>query len=370
MDALLALQEQLARVAESARGASAARDSPGAMTPVLIRIEQLLDEIRASARAIAASAAEPELRRQRTDDFRVKVEAEDAVDYSDTETEDDAANDQILDPPVCVGLKRPRDDEQEGKSGQVENKRERHLERQLAKSVNAYVWAVKEANELGASDGKEQVKKTLENMKRCCTTAMHNMLPFVSHGGVVSNEVAVTFRDATLTLRDIVEKHLEHDEMGSKWINATASSIGLVLARAKRASEQPAALTDTRLESVKSALADHGQPDFLRKMELLIERTISNGELDPDRIEKPLGKLASFYRNDLKAAIKLQKKAPRSEENWYRFSLVSDELTKWIHLVKLATTPPKLRAHLSTFEQHLKGFAKRNPGRVPVLLLQ
>ncbi|KAG6590850.1 uncharacterized protein IUM83_19078 [Phytophthora cinnamomi] len=118
MDRLLEVQQQLTRLAaglaEHSQLANSSLPPAAAMTPILIHIEQLLDEIRASTRAVVAKASksrQPEPRpakRLKTADFRVNLESEDVVDYeSETETEDEAVVDQVVD----------ADELKQGKSG-------------------------------------------------------------------------------------------------------------------------------------------------------------------------------------------------------------------------------------------------------------
>ncbi|KAG7376228.1 hypothetical protein PHYPSEUDO_013999 [Phytophthora pseudosyringae] len=131
MDLLLDVQLQLSRVAAGITRhgpplSSAPAPPTASVTPVLIHIEQLLDEIRAATRAIVAKASQPPrstdtlaAKPLANEDFRVKLESDDVVDYeSETETEDEATagpektNGETF---HGVGVKRSREGEGEEK---------------------------------------------------------------------------------------------------------------------------------------------------------------------------------------------------------------------------------------------------------------
>ncbi|KAG6958653.1 hypothetical protein JG688_00010418, partial [Phytophthora aleatoria] len=151
------------------------------MTPVLIHIEQLLDEIRSATRAIVAEAST-----QRTEestvtktaeyeDFRIKLESEDLVDYeSETETEDEAAVEQEKEKQDehelmgGIGVKRSREDEDQGKEEEPGLKRQEldvvpkaNHESRLRDNLASFVRQARECLELSEDEAAPTVWKAI-----------------------------------------------------------------------------------------------------------------------------------------------------------------------------------------------------------------
>ncbi|KAF1783213.1 hypothetical protein JG687_00004141 [Phytophthora cactorum] len=198
------------------------------------------------------------------------------------------------------------------------------------------------------------------------------MVRLIQDGGNISDNIAVDFRDAVVLLPSIIERHQEKKKVSQNYIAGTAKRIAEVVAHAKKNWDVPLCLTDPQLESTPRILTevwDSSGPNLLSKMENLIERLSCIGALEPDRMEKPLGKLASIFCKDIQTC-KQKNNRPRAEEDWSRFARIAEVLAEWVRLAERATEPPKLRPHLVRFDRQIKGFAKKNPGRIPPTLLE
>ncbi|EGZ19092.1 hypothetical protein PHYSODRAFT_297762 [Phytophthora sojae] len=423
MDKLPDIQQQLSRiaadVAEHSQLDSVAPSPAAEMTPVLIHIEQLLDEIRASTRAIVAKASRqgrPEPRptkRRRTDDFRVKLESEDVVDYeSETETEDEAAADQTGDAEEMDEGEKEEGEEEEGEEEEEhdddddtgdagglagsklqEGKSEEHgdefeekphkrmldpeaaaaLEKQLRKSVKSYLAITRKVADVDEKTDLNRAEQVMAIVGRWSGASMIQLLKLLRGGGVPSVEVATDFCDATVLLPSTIAVHRSQQGMNQKWFSLTMKRIQQISALAKANCDIPKCLSDAKLDVTRERLQEHStntKTDFLRQMEVYIERMKSqDGVLEPDRVEKRVGKLASLFHHDFKLCSK-RKTPPRTEENWRRFAQIGEVLAEWILVGERATSGPNLPAHLESFERQLRGFAKKNPGRVPASLLQ
>ncbi|ETO61695.1 hypothetical protein F444_20323 [Phytophthora nicotianae P1976] len=391
MDVLLNVEQQLVRVADAlmlpSNYSHASRvPSAAILTPVLIHIEQLLDEIRSKTRAIVAQAS-----RQRTEeltntknaefeDLRIKLETQDLVDYdSETETEDEAAvekekegENELM---TGVGVKRSRDDETE-KAEEPKLKRQElavvRNRNRLRDNVAIFVKQAKKCSELREDEEAATVRKAMTTLMHRSSLSLKGMVGLIQDGGNISEAIAADFRDAVVLLPTVIERHQEKRKISRNWIEGTTKSIAQVVAHAKKNADVPACLADPQLEAMPRSITEiwaSSGPDLLRKMENYIEQLTRFGALEPDRMEKPLGKLASIFRKDIQTC-KQKNSASRTEEDWSRFARIAEVLVEWICLAERATEPPNLRPHLLRFDRQIKGFAKKNPGRIPPNLIE
>ncbi|KAL4172408.1 hypothetical protein KRP22_007572 [Phytophthora ramorum] len=355
------------------------------MTPVLIRIEQLLDEIRVCTRSIVASASQKiRAEKKRTqpierEDFRLKLESGDVVDYdSETETEDEGKEEEKGEEPVdTVGVKRSRDAEDGDIQEEPKLKRSKGGKvaldnNSLCKLVRLYVQSAEECCVLKKGERLPIVKKAMNKVAKSTTTSMNTMLEFIRDGGVPSEDAATDFRDATILLPSIIARCRNERKITNKWITATTKNIAEITALARENACLPTCLSDQQLVETQFAITkvwnDPG-PELLRKMEIFIDCMSKPGSLNPECMGKPLGKLASLFRNDVKAC-KPASKSSRTEKDWTRFATIGEVLADWIQQSERATRSPMLRPHLLGFDRQLQGFAKCHPGRVPASLLE
>ncbi|KAF4132546.1 hypothetical protein GN958_ATG18276 [Phytophthora infestans] len=395
MDVLLNIEQQLARVIDAIAvpGTTHASQvpSPSTMTPVLIHIEQLLDKIRSATRAIVAEASQ-----QRTedltatkaaefDDFRIKLETEDIVDYeSETETEDEAPVEQEKEKgdehkrvSGLIGVKRSRENEEEKEQEPALKRQERastsksNTENRLGDNLARLLQQARKCLELSEEAAVQTVWKAITKLMHLSSLSLNGMVSLIQDGGAIGQAIAVDFRDAVLLLPSIIERHQKKRKVSQSWIAGISKSIAEVVAHAKDNSDVPACLADPQLEATSQNLTeirDSSGPDLLRKMENLIYHLTRKDVLEPDRMEKPLGKLASIFRKDMQTCKK--KKTPRTDEDWGRFYRIAEILAEWIRLAERASEPPELRPHLRRFDRQIKGFVKKNPGRIPPTLLE
>ncbi|KAE9285820.1 hypothetical protein PF008_g26817 [Phytophthora fragariae] len=397
MDKLLDIQLQLSRiaadVADPSHLKSASLSPVAVMTPVLIVIEQLLDEIRVSTRAIVAKALEHRqleprpTKRLRTDDFRVELQSEDVVDdESETETQDEATGYQVAE------AEEMKQEENEDDANEVDTVTgEAHckprestldpnaaaeLEKQIKKCVKSYTNITRKAAELNDKADANQVGRAMSTIARWSSVSMTKLLKLIEGGGVPSVEVANDFCDATVMLPAITDRHRSERSMNHKWYSTVIQMIEQITAIAKINTQLPRCLSDLKLDTTLQQLKEQWatiEPDLLHKMEGYISRVKSQpGALESDRIGKTVGKLASLFRHDCRLSSRGRKPStiPRTEECWTRFAQIGEVLAEWILLCEQATSKSKLPAQLPCFERKLRGFAKSNPGRVPASLLQ
>ncbi|GMF21021.1 unnamed protein product [Phytophthora lilii] len=364
METLLEVQRQLARVAADMHPPSAGAPAPhAALTPVLIHIEQLLDEIRAAARAVVAAA-------HVAPDFRRVLEAEDVVDYeSETETEDETEDTQSQEPATGKRPAEAAEDEPEPKRQMTHDNKPQEQDHKLARKVSKFFELAQQV-----SESEDQAEETLlTKLKGSFTVSTTHMLTVLEGGGVPSEHVAMLFRDASLLLCDAITKYRDGRGMTQKWVVGTLQKLGNVVKSAKCKPRELAALIDEKLQMRLYVLQEQWKEvrsNDLGKMQQFIDRVMADGKLEADQVARPLAKLACFFRTDLKTCTRLHRTSPRTEEEWVRFSQISEILAQWIHLVQQASSPPKLQPYLSTFQNHLNCFAKKNPGRVPNTLLE
>ncbi|KAI9991629.1 hypothetical protein PInf_016972 [Phytophthora infestans] len=362
MDVLLNIEQQLARVIDAIAvpGTTHASQvpSPSTMTPVLIHIEQLLDKIRSATRAIVAEASQQKTedltatKAAEFDDFRIKLETEDIVDYeSETETEDEAPVEQ----------EKEKGDEHKRVSGLIgvkrsrENEEEKEQEPALKRQERASTSKSNTENRLG-----DNLARLLQQARKCLELSEEAALQ------TVWKAITKLMHLSSLSLNGMKKR-----KVSQNWIAGIAKSIAEVVAHAKDDSDVPACLADPQLEATSQNLTeirDSSGPDLLRKMENLIYHLTRIDVLEPDRMEKPLGKLASIFRKDMQTCKK--KKTPRTDEDWSRFYRIAEILAEWIRLAERASELPELRPHLRRFDRQIKGFVKKNPGRIPPTLLE
>ncbi|OWZ08596.1 hypothetical protein PHMEG_00018831 [Phytophthora megakarya] len=388
MEVLLDVQLQLSHVVADVTLRSQANgfsSSPVAMTPVLINIEQLLDDIRAATRLIVANASThrvtepPRATPMEIDDFRIKLESEDVVDYeseTETENENEESEDERNE---NIGVKRHREEEEVETDEEPDTKRQEsaiynEADSKSAKLVKEYLESAKSCSILDIDVELTTLQKKITHLAGLTTRSMLQMVRSLQAGKNPSVNIATDFRDATVLLPKIVTRHHERRNMSSKWLTTTTKSIGQILAFGKKRPEVPKCLSDPRLVYTQGTLSKmdgfaRSPPNLLDNMEKLIKHLSDIGVLEPDRMEGPLGKLASIFRKYF-TSLKSPNTPVPTEQDWSRFTTIANVLTDWIHLAQQAKTPPKLRPPLAGFERQLKGFKKVNPGRIPDSLLQ
>ncbi|KAL3660555.1 hypothetical protein V7S43_014310 [Phytophthora oleae] len=394
MDLLLDVQLQLSRVVASVTKpprsfVTSCPTSTVLMTPVLIHIEQLLDEIRATTRAIVSKHSvlaipSPITAKNTTEfaDFRVKLESEDVVDYaSETETEDDEKDGreeeqrdggEIRD---GIGGKRPRDaedDEGEAQCKRQNTQLESEKDIQLRRSIEKVVQSATECSSLRKDAPTQIVWKAVTGLIQSSTHAIKQMLKMTQDGRIPDLKLADDFSEAMVQLPVIITHHHAKKKMSPNWIKTTSANLKHLYSYAKKNPTWPTCLSDSSIESTPEAIRglwEVAAPDLLHKMEGFIEHVTKGGPLHADQMEKPVGKLASFFRKDFKSP-KSREMAKRTEEEWGRFAVIGKVLAEWIYESQKAKKPPKMRKHLLRFDLQLKGFAKKNPNRVPPILLE
>ncbi|KAL3660554.1 hypothetical protein V7S43_014309 [Phytophthora oleae] len=397
MDLLLDVQLQLSRVVTSMAQpsqsfATSCPTSTALMTPVLIYIEQLLDEIRATTRAIVSkhsvleSTAIPSANSAKTSakfaDFRAKLESEDVTGYtSETGTEDEEkyrpAEEQRGSGEIREGVGGKRSRECEDNEDEPPCKRQdTHLETekgiQLRHSVNKVVQCIAECSGVSKDTQLEVMCPAVTRLVQASAHAIKQMRKLTQDERVPNAKLAKAFSDAVMQLLEIIIRHHVKREVSPKWVAATSANLKHIFHYTKKHPAWPICLSDSAFEATSGAirgLCETAAPDLLRKMEVLIECVSEGGQLNADRIEQPLGKLGSLFRTDFKA-YKAKENTTRSEEEWSRFAVIGKVLAEWIYEAQKAKEPPKMQAYLRRFDRQRKGFAKKNPNRVPTILLK
>ncbi|KAG1692145.1 hypothetical protein DVH05_025765 [Phytophthora capsici] len=394
MDLLLDVQQQLSQVVNSLAQPPESFTTTGPtsttlMTPVLIHIEQLLDEIRATTRAIVSRnsvqvnttipSTTSTTRSTESQDFRVKLESEDVVDYaSETETEDEEKDEredrvEIHD---TIGEKPSRQAEDDG--DKPHHKRqdtplEPVREAQLRRSIEKLVECVTVCSNVRKDAPSKMIWTSVTRLTQASSHVIKQMLKYTQDGAIPNVKLAEKFSNAMVQLPVLITRHQERKKQSQSWIETTSDNLKHLCNYAKSNPTWPTCLSDLPFESTPEAIRGLwgvATPDLLDKMEEFIERVMKGGPLRADQMEKPVGKLASFLRKDFKAGKAKEKRSERTEEDWNRFSAIGKTLAEWIYTSQKTTKPPKMQKHLLRFDLQLKGFAKRNPDRVPPILLE
>ncbi|KAG7383639.1 hypothetical protein PHYPSEUDO_003514 [Phytophthora pseudosyringae] len=274
----------------------------------LVHIDQLLDQIRSSTRALAA-AAEEEV-------CTVEIPAQ--ASGSETETEDEELKDdsELF---TAAGRKRPREEEAEQHQSKHVTTAERlklYDERgtELRDTVQRFLECSMALEKLREEEKRQVVRMEVSNLLNRCGKAMALMLRFLVDGGVSSEETASAFRDATVLVPVILDCHMTQ-KSGS---DTTITSIELIFAFGKGNPDLPAPLTDLRLESARVALQherDRNGTEYLHKMEVLAEDMGSLKGVQNDGL--PFGEFASYFYRDIRLCTRLEeagKAPPRTED--------------------------------------------------------
>lgn len=386
MDLLLNVQLQLAQIANSLAQPSHAfatsRHPSTAQAPVLIGIERLLDEIRAATRAIVLKNSERErtamsstyttTRPTELRSFRFKLESE-----SETETEDEEKHEREEEQRYSgdgIGAKRSRegedDEDIQSKSKGTQLETEKAI--QLRRSIGKVVQSVTEFSSVGNDTPAPILHQALAGLEQTSAHAISQMRKLTHDGRIPDLKLAQEFSNAMVQLPELIMRHRAKRELNPKWVSATSANLKHIFHHARKHPAWPKCLSAPSFQAtweIIRGFCEMAAPDLLHKMEVLIENVSKGGPLHADRLEQPLGKLASLFLTDVKG-YRAKENTTRSEEEWSRFAQIGRVLAEWIHEAQKAQKPPKMRTYLRKFDRQLNSFAAKNPNRVPQLLLE